>query len=436
MKNRTLHYLNRFLVGEDAPSEIVESIGYTNDPNRFDKYNVVIIPSGFFDEHIYGTQASMPQLPLREVQGIPLLFGSPKEEWMGDTWVVHADIIASTYFLVSRYEEMMRRDVRDAHGRFPGRDSLPYRAGFLHRPIVDEYRLLLHRWIRQSRLRVPEIKKQIRKVYLTHDVDAPTLYRTWKGLVRSLLAQRGLLSSLKGKFGSLEKDPYYTFPWLFRQNNLLQETLGPAGCQAILFLRCGGNTPFDKPFYTPSDHDIRRLLKSAYEHGMQIGLHSSYQAGNEPALIRKEKEALETHLQKPVRFNRHHFLACREPEDMEQIEASGIIEDFTMGYADVAGFRLGTCYPVRWINPITRRLSPLTLHPLILMDCSLDNPQYMGLTYEQAHAYCFSLLEQVSHVGGELVLLWHNESFTEGNNKYQRKLYTELLNELAKGGKR
>ena len=138
MRNRTLHYLIRFLVGEDAPSEIVESIGYTNDSNLFDKYNVVIIPSGFFDEHIYGTPASMPQLPLREVQGIPLLFGSPKEEWIGDTWVVHADIIASTYFLVSRYEEMMRRDVRDAHGRFPGRESLPYRAGFLHRPIVDE----------------------------------------------------------------------------------------------------------------------------------------------------------------------------------------------------------------------------------------------------------------------------------------------------------
>ena len=435
MKNRTLHYLIRFLVGEDAPSEIVESIGYTNDSNRFDKYNVVIIPSGFFDEHIYGTPASMPQLPLREVQGIPLLFGSPKEEWVGDTWVVHADIIASTYFLVSRYEEMMRRDVRDAHGRFPGRESLPYRAGFLHRPIVDEYRQLLHRWIRQSHLRVPEVKKQIRKVYLTHDVDAPTLYRTWKGFVRSLLAQRGLFTSLKGKFGTLEKDPYYTFPWLFQQNSRLQEALGPVGCQAILFLRCGGNTAFDKPFYTPSDTDIRRLLKSAYDHGMQIGLHSSYQAGKEPALIRKEKETLETHLQKEVDYNRHHFLACREPEDMEQIEAAGIVEDFTMGYADVAGFRLGTCYPVRWINPITRRLSPLLLHPLIIMDCSLDNPQYMGLTYEQAHNYCFRLLEQVSHVGGELVLLWHNDSFTAGNGKYQRKLYTELLQTLAKGGK-
>lgn len=374
MKNRMLHYLIRFLVGEEAPSEIVESIGYTNDPNRFDKYNVVIIPSGFFDEETYGTPASMPQLPLREVQGVPLLFGSAKEEWVGDTWVVHADIIASTYFLISRYEEMMRRDVRDEHGRFPGRESLPYRAGFLHRPIVDEYRLLLHRWIRQSRLRAPEIKRQIRKVYLTHDVDAPTLYRTWKGFARSLLEQRGLLTSLKGKFGALDKDPYYTFPWLFRQNSTLQDAWGASRCEALLFLRAGGNTLFDKPHYKISDRDLRRLLKSAFEHGMKIGLHSSYQAGCNSTLICREKETLEREIQRKVHYNRHHFLDCREPEDMEQIEAAGIAEDFTMGYADVAGFRLGTCYPVRWINPVTRRLSPLLLHPLIIMDCSLDSP--------------------------------------------------------------
>lgn len=63
-------------------------------------------------------------------------------------------------FLISRYEEMVRRGLRDEHGRFPGKESLPYRAGFLHRPIVDEYRMLLHRWLRQSRLRVPEVKSK------------------------------------------------------------------------------------------------------------------------------------------------------------------------------------------------------------------------------------------------------------------------------------
>ena len=78
MKNRTLHYIIRFLVGDDVPSELVETIGYTADPNKFDRYNVVIIPSGFFDGQTYGTPASLPELPLQEVQGIPLLFGSRK----------------------------------------------------------------------------------------------------------------------------------------------------------------------------------------------------------------------------------------------------------------------------------------------------------------------------------------------------------------------
>lgn len=73
MKNRTLHYIIRFLVGDDVPSELVETIGYTADPNKFDRYNVVIIPSGFFDGQTYGTPASLPELPLQEVQGIPLV---------------------------------------------------------------------------------------------------------------------------------------------------------------------------------------------------------------------------------------------------------------------------------------------------------------------------------------------------------------------------
>lgn len=60
MKNRTLHYIIRFLVGDDVPSELVETIGYTADPNKFDRYNVVIIPSGFFD----GQHTGLP-LPYR-----------------------------------------------------------------------------------------------------------------------------------------------------------------------------------------------------------------------------------------------------------------------------------------------------------------------------------------------------------------------------------
>lgn len=432
MNNHALHYIIRFLLGEDIPGEIVAAIGYTNNIKHFERYSIVIIPSGFFSSRVYGTASSLPELPLQEIEGTPLLFGSPLVELVGETLVIHADIIASTYFLITRYEEIIQRNVRDEHGRFPGKQSLPYRAGFLHRPIVDEYRLLLRKWLQQYGLRIPDVKKEIQHIYLTHDLDMPTLYRTWKGVIRSVRDKRGILQSVQGKYGPLEEDPYYTFPWLFEQNNVLREQVGKDICQAILFIRSGGKTKQDRPRYSLRSKDIGQLLESVYSNDMAIGLHASYQAGLSPDLIKKEKAVLEEHTGKSIRLNRHHFLSSREPEDMTQLEAAGITDDFTMGYADVAGFRLGTSYPVRWINPVSRRLSSILLHPLTVMDCSLEEKKYMGLNYEEAQAYSLNLAEQVKNAGGELTLLWHNTSAQESTESYLRKLYSHLLNELAK----
>lgn len=432
MNNHAIHYIIRFLLGEDISEEIVAAIGYTNNSKHFERYSIVIIPSGFFTNHTYGTTSSLPELPLQEIEGTPLLFGSPLVEQVGGTLAIHADIIASTYFLITRYEEIIQRNIRDEHGRFPGKMSLPYRAGFLHRPIVDEYRLLLRKWLQQYGLRLPEVKKEIQHIWLTHDLDAPTLYRTWKGLIRSIRDKRGLISSIQGKLGPVENDPYYTFPWIFEQNNLLREQTGKEICQAILFIRSGGKCKQDKPHYSLHSKDISQLIESVLSNDMKIGLHSSYQAGKSPSLIKKEKTILEENTGKSIRLNRHHFLSSREPEDMTHLEAAGITDDFTMGYADVAGFRLGTSYPVRWINPVTRRLSSILQHPLTIMDCSLEEKKYMGLSYEEAQAYSLNLIEQVKNVGGELTLLWHNTSAMENSGSYLRKLYSHLLNELAK----
>lgn len=39
----------------------------------------------------------------------------------------------------------------------------------------------------------------------------------------------------------------------------------------------------------------------------------------------------------------------------------------------------------------------------------------MGLDFDRALTYCRNLVEQVNNVGGELVLLWHNDSVQEGS---------------------
>ena len=421
--NEILPYLIRFLLGDDdAAARYAPMVGYTNQPENFARYALVIIPSGFFNDGVYGTPASLPSLPLKEIDGLPLLFGEPKEERQGHTLVLHADLVAGAYFLLSRYEEIVRRQVRDVHGRFPGKESLPFRAGFIHRPLVDEYRLFLRR-----RLGLPPLQPGIRQIFLTHDVDAPFLYRSWKGMIRAILDGQPLARSLAYYSSNPANDPYYTFPQLMAEDRRLAEK-GKA--RSLFFFKAGGRTPEDKPHYRVHSKDILLLINEIRRQGGEIGLHVSYEAGRHPRLIAKEKQRLEQALGCTVTYSRHHFLASREPEDMEQLEALGFACDFTLGYADVAGFRLGTAWPVRQINPQSRRITSLLLRPLAVMDCSLEEKKYMGLSAGEASAYCLGLAEEVKKAGGELTLLWHNTSLREGAGSYLPNLYSCLITQL------
>ena len=71
------------------------------------------------------------------------------------------------------------------------------------------------------------------------------------------------------------------------------------------------------------------------------------------------------------------------------------------------------------------------------MECSLNEPVYMNLDYEDALAYSRQLIQQVARANGELVLLWHNDSITTRikpnvSVDWQRKLFAAIIKELVK----
>ena len=85
--------------------EWADKIAYAEKPDE--KALVTIKASDFFDDAVYLARASMPQFPLAEWYGTPILFGVPKEEIIQGKLFIHADIIASSFFLMSRYEELI-----------------------------------------------------------------------------------------------------------------------------------------------------------------------------------------------------------------------------------------------------------------------------------------------------------------------------------------
>ncbi len=427
-----INYIIDFLLGDQIPAEIKSKVGYTNDPSEFQHYSLVILPSDFFNEGIYGTEQTLPHLPLKIWEETPILFGEPHTEQIGDTRIIHADLIASTYFLISRYEEFIRRKERDVHGRFPGKESLPYRAGFIDRPLVDEYGKLLRAQLREICCNIPEPPAKIKKIYLTHDLDQIAHFRNVRGLIGGFL--RGIKrpkegnKALKSFFGGLRYDPWYTFPFLYKLDNELMAELGKDRCESIIFVRSGGGKrKEDKPFSNLIHPDYKNLIRYSKRKGILIALHSSYDAGINPSLIPDEKRKLDYHTRTKTTYNRNHYLDSREPEDMQALIDAGITDDFTLGYADMAGFRLGTCRPVKWINLKTKKTTTLTLHSLAIMDGTLDDKRYMYMNAHDAYQYCEQLINCVESYNGELVLLWHNTSVEKTPQSYQRKLYKDLI---------
>lgn len=422
--SKIIDYIIQFLIRDEHNAH---HVGYCNDKTQWSKYKVVIVPSNFFDDDIYGTQKSMPSLPLQEIEGIPLLFGTPKIEKFENTIICHADIIASTYFLISRYEEFINPNTnRDTHGRYIGKQSIPAKTNFIHRPIIEEYGELLRNLLEQTDISLPPIPQKINHIYLTHDVDSITNYRRLRGLIGGILRRENLTTILKSLI-NIKNDPAYTFTWILRQDNLL-----PTATQ-IYFIKATRNaTGFDRPTYNLQGKNFKYLIKEILKSSPNaiFGLHASYKSGDTPDIIHDEQRLLQYAIEnQQVTTARHHYLRSLQPNDMESLIDAHITDDFTMGYADVAGFRLGTCRPVRFINPKTKRLTSLTLHPLTMMDCSLSETHYMNLNYKEALSYAQTLIKQTQKYNGDLCLLWHNTRFS--NDNYHSQLYSQIIKSLC-----
>lgn len=428
-----IHYIIRFLVGYETGNDLLlNRIGYTSKESEMSRYSIVIRSSSFFEPDVYGTDKAFPKIPLTEWEGVPLLFGEPTELLIneGKTLVIDADIIASTYFLISRYEEMYRRKLRDVHGRFPGKESLPYKAGFLQRPIVDEYGAVLRAKMRRMGLPVSDPEPRFSMVNLTHDIDEPFQYRGWRSFARAFIKEHKTpFKAFRLAFSDPESDPFFTFPRILDWNRSLQSKM-PDRCKTFFFFKTPGKAPQDAPNYSLKHPLYQPLRNLVLENDVIPGLHSNYSAGLKAELIEEQRKTLANDLGLPINCNRHHYLSAREPEDMQALISAGIHHDYTMGYADEVGFRLGTSRPVRFIMPSTRRLTELILHPLTVMDCTLDRADYMDLDEESAMKICRNLLVQTCRYGGELTLLWHNEYLSREVHPWHRHLYRELLRQI------
>lgn len=359
-------------------SEAAARVAYTADEKELETHDVIIVPNG----HL-GKDLILPELKKPEVE----------QPVKGKT-IIRTDIVYSVFFFTSRAEEVLNHQ-RDEHGRFLAAYSMLNQKSRLQIPRLDEYARLVLKQLNQP---LPEAG--FHHIYLTHDIDAISQYRHLRGALGGL--RRGEGKAVWAALRDIHQDPLYTFPWILEQDRQVKKA------EPIYFVKRTRGRGYDYPQYCLHGRDWRRLKHMLRHNNVYLGVHGSYY-GSIPTI-------------EYSKMYRAHYLRC-SIEQLQRLADAGYTDDFTMGFADQAGFRLQTCRAVRWINPKTMQLTNLTLHPLMVMDTTLS--KYMHLTEDEAYFLCERLIAKVKLHHGDLCLLWHNNSFS--GESYHRALYPKIL---------
>ena len=166
-------------------------------------------------------------------------------------------------------------------------------------------------------------------------------------------------------------------------------------------------------------------MEKIKEAGMVVGMHAGIDSYDSEVIFKQEKTNIESVYGKTVKTNRHHFLKFDINKSVQVWQNCDIQNDFTLGYSEREGFRCGTCHEYYLFDLKNDRISTVKEHPLIVMDVTLF--EHRGLNIETALTTIEKLYERCQAVGGDFVILWHNDKLIREYEKRYRDVYCKFL---------
>ena len=309
------------------------------------------------------------------------------------------DIFAASFYLITRYEEYLPHE-KDMYGRYAHENSLSFREGFLNLPLINL-------WIKEFAQRLKEkfsifnVQFPIFNFKPTFDIDMAWSYKH-KDLLRNFgsFLKHPSLERIKVLAG-FQKDPFDSYEWLDELHQ--QYHIKPL----YFFLVAEKNSTYDKNILPHKDAMWRLVKQHAKKYF--IGLHPSWQSGDDISLLKKEKLQLSEMAQtaEGVPFHsRQHYIRFNLPEGYSRLIEAGITDDYSMGYGSINGFRASVASSFFWYDLEKEEQTTLRIHPFCFMDANsyYEQKQSPQQTFEEMMHY----LSVCKEVNGALITIWHN----------------------------
>lgn len=364
---------------------------------------------------------SMPPEELVEAEGGSGFFATSNDS------LLPFDPLASAFLVVSRLEEYLPGR-RDSHGRYYAASSVLYRYGLLEKPVVNLWADMLALKLLEAGQPVTLRDKSFRFIS-TIDIDngfayrSKSLMRTTGGLFKCAvnLDFRDLAKRAAVLF-RLKPDPFDTYDSLIKFFRKHEH-------HVLFFVLLRNKGPYDRQVVWNNRTFRKRLqqLSACF----RLGIHPSYYSSlsDDSVRVAEEKSRLEQITGEPVVCSRQHFLRLEFPQTYRRLLEAGIKEDYSMGYADRAGFRAGIATPFRFYDVLDEKETSLTVFPFQVMDVTLRD--YMKLSPDAAIILTNKLIDRIKATGGVFSCIWHNESVNASGKWSEFYPVFKFMNEKA-----
>ncbi|MEL0454839.1 polysaccharide deacetylase family protein [Flavobacteriaceae bacterium SZ-1-7] len=336
---------------------------------------------------------------------------------IGEKSAIPFDIFSASFYLLSRYEEYLPH-LKDDYGRFTAKESLAYKEGFLHQPVVD---IWAYKFKAALQKQFPKFEFPVKSYRVVPIIDVPSAYKyKLKGIMRSFggmikdvfrLRLKGLYTRLLVLFGFIH-DPYDTFKYIINRQK-------HSSSKFLFFFLIGDYTTYDKGI-NPNKKKFVSLMKHVGDY-CNVGLKASFFAIEDMSILKKEKLRIEEIMNTNLIATRQSFSKLNLPESYRNLISLEIKEDYTMGYVDHIGFRAGSCTPFLFYDLDYEVQTPLKIVPYHLMDYALLK-QHSQLDKKKVLS---EIMDEIKQVNGQFVPIFHNYTFSDHD---RWKGFKELFN--------
>jgi hypothetical protein len=338
---------------------------------------------------------------------LPIFFKAPERS------DIPFDLFSAAFYLITRYEEYLPQ-VKDDLGRYSAKESTAVKGGFILMPLVDL-------WIRKllillNRSFDTTIKRELQlKTIVTIEVSSFFKYKG-RGVMDNAIMFYGHVKRFKVRYVfkqmfvllGLKVDPFNNYQQLIdsMRNRWKHGRKIPSATEnMIFFFHLGRYNRIDNGI----SHRSRRYREAIKQIGDYVDIGLRYSFFCDENEVRAEGKKFEKISNRPLSKTMAAYSKISTPGHYKRLVDLEKLEDYSMGYETMPGFRASTSHPFYFYDLDYEVQTPLLIYPYALHYKSISGNMLNG-----QKQIVQQLKRRVEEVSGHFIVMYDYAQFEQG----------------------